>query len=63
MLPGIKRLKPIKECQNCKIKKSETIQLLKCSRCMTTYYCSEECQRSHYIQHKVCCIGLNAFEP
>ena len=27
----------------------------KCNKCLLTYYCNKECQRSHWLQHKVDC--------
>ena len=26
-----------------------------CARCLTTYYCSRECQIAHWAEHKLCC--------
>jgi hypothetical protein len=30
--------------------------LKRCSRCHRVYYCSTECQRSDWSQHKVICL-------
>ena len=39
-------------CASCK-KRSE--KLKRCSRCRVVVYCSVECQRSHWTQHKIVC--------
>ncbi len=53
----------IKECDFCKIKKTEQIRLYKCGRCLSVYYCSLECQKHKYKEHKPYCVGLNSFMP
>lgn len=44
-------------CAFCKLK---NIALSKCSRCKCTWYCSKECQRSHWKVHKKSCKSLQA---
>ncbi len=39
------------ECDNCGIKG----KMLKCSNCLGAYYCSKECQKLHYKEHKSNC--------
>jgi MYND finger/RING-type zinc-finger len=43
------------ECDNCE--KSGPSN--RCSRCHLTYYCSMQCQKSHWQEHKVDCIPVN----
>jgi hypothetical protein len=45
-------LQLLKECGHCK--KPNCIQ--KCSRCKKVYYCTKECQKSHWTEHKKVCI-------
>lgn len=47
------------KCQTCQV---TIIKLLQCSRCSCGYYCSEECQRSDWSDHKkyVCSIWNTA---
>ena len=40
-----------KSCNNCG--KMENLKL--CSRCRSVFYCSVDCQRSHWKQHKKTC--------
>ena len=40
------------------IKKSR--KLRKCSRCLTRFYCSSECQKAHYKEHRAECKALTA---
>jgi MYND finger/Zinc finger, C3HC4 type (RING finger) len=30
----------------------------KCSKCLTMYYCSVQCQRKHWKEHKHCCVSV-----
>ena len=60
-LPKLKR--PIKQCENCNVEKSDFIRLYKCARCLCAYYCSTECQRDNYKQHRPQCKGSESFAP
>ena len=40
-------------CASCKVRCQN---LKRCSRCRSVFYCSVECQRSHWVQHKQICI-------
>lgn len=42
-------------CANCKKGTAVSKSLKKCSRCKNTYYCSRDCQRSHWKEHKKIC--------
>lgn len=35
-------------------------RMLRCSRCQISFYCSPECQRSHWHAHKTICIAMAA---
>ena len=37
-------------------------RLLKCSRCQLVYYCSKECQKSHFPSHKRQCKELHGYK-
>lgn len=45
------------QCSNCKQEKSDK-SLRQCSACKKTYYCSKECQKKHWSQHKGQCTEL-----
>lgn len=45
---------PKKSC--CATCKAIGLKLRFCSRCRAISYCSVECQRAHWAQHKVCCL-------
>ena len=47
--------KNIIECANC----NKTKKLKKCARCTIVYYCSTECQKSHWKTHKPNCLPQN----
>lgn len=53
----------IKKCDHCKLPKNEVIYLYKCGRCLSVYYCSLECQKHKYNEHKPYCQGKNSFMP
>lgn len=46
----------IRTCNGCRKKTHEKLKM--CSRCETTHYCSVECQRSDYSEHKLKCASL-----
>ena len=46
--------KSITLCANCKIKPAEKV----CARCRAVSYCSKECQRMHWKEHKASCIPV-----
>tara|TARA_Y100000385_G_C12986319_1_gene590789 strand:- start:128 stop:667 length:540 start_codon:yes stop_codon:yes gene_type:complete len=46
-----------KQCLFCGI--ADENKLLKCSKCIGAYYCSKECQKLHYKDHKVNCKNNN----
>lgn len=48
---------PAKRCNFCMWPGSN-----KCSRCMTVYYCSRDCQRFDYKEHKHSCVEPSAFK-
>ena len=51
--------KPTKECNKCKSKIGEGGKKLKlCSGCKDVYYCSIECQKSNWKEHKPLCKKL-----
>ena len=52
MLNDMLSLKRSTCCANCSIKK---IQLNRCGRCKTVFYCSRECQKNHWSSHKKVC--------
>lgn len=45
--------KNVIECAKCK----KTKKLKKCARCKIVYYCSAECQKSHWKTHKPTCLS------
>jgi hypothetical protein len=45
----------VNACENCG-STPENNKLFKCSRCVTTRYCSKECQRAHWKFHKRQCV-------
>lgn len=50
------RLEGLNECHNCgKDKKEDGKELMKCSRCRIARYCSSECQRGDWKEHKKVC--------
>lgn len=44
-------------CSECK-KGGKDVTLMQCSRCKFSRYCSAECQRAHYPQHKNLCLRI-----
>jgi hypothetical protein len=48
-----------KVCAVC-AKTSEDTKLMKCSRCNVVFYCSKECQKSHWRAHKPDCVEAAA---
>lgn len=57
---GVIHLNPLYVCSSC-YKKSQ-YQMGSCSKCHIVYYCSSECQRKDYTQHKVIC-RIETFLP
>ena len=41
-----------KTCSTCQ---STNVELLKCTRCKTSYYCNVECQKQDWPKHKLIC--------
>ena len=39
-------------------RKKSTVKLRKCSRCLTRFYCSSDCQKNHYKEHRAECKAL-----
>jgi hypothetical protein len=52
---SMRSLNELEGCTKCGKYRSEGIQLLKCSGCRITLYCSRECQRAHWKTHKPDC--------
>lgn len=48
------------QCAVCKKKEEESAKLLYCSKCKAVTYCSRECQKADWRQHKTVCGSLNA---
>jgi hypothetical protein len=47
-------------CEHCRSVKSK---MFKCSRCLVTRYCSPECQKNHWPEHKSDCSPRNIDDP
>lgn len=47
--------KKVAGCCKCKAPRSSTKDLNRCSRCQSAYYCSLECQKGDWREHKKCC--------
>jgi hypothetical protein len=45
-------------CQNCS---KQAIKMHECSRCWNAHYCSKECQKSHFSEHKKNCRNTTEF--
>jgi hypothetical protein len=43
------------ECACCQKQATATVKLSACSRCLKTYYCSAQCQKQDWKQHKKTC--------
>ena len=50
--------KDLVSCDYCKNLKANNV-ILKCSRCLTTYYCDKTCQRADWSRHKNECGKIN----
>jgi len=50
-----KQEKSKKKCDYCKKKADEVKKLKKCATCLKTRYCSQECQRADWKNHKNVC--------
>ena len=48
-----------KSCTYCH---NDQVELSHCSRCKTTYYCNQDCQRSDWPNHKKTCQRLNVID-
>merc|ERR1712176_1411619 len=54
----IKNIVCLKECNLMQCRKKDT-KLLKCSRCVSVFYCSKKCQKRDWtLRHKDECIAL-----
>lgn len=47
--------KSYKECSYCKSINSSNKKLMKCSRCLTAFYCDQDCQKKDWRIHKLYC--------
>jgi len=45
------------KCDNCN---ATEVKLMNCSRCHHAKYCSKECQRDHYSEHKMICTVISS---
>lgn len=45
----------IYQCSGCRKRQYIEAPYLRCSRCLTTYYCGRECQTNHWMEHKKVC--------
>lgn len=54
-----KKFKRIKKCENCE---TENVKLKLCSGCSLVYYCSSQCQKSHWPIHKEHCSNVQRKE-
>ena len=45
-------------CGNCKKMSMQKNEFKKCSKCMITFYCTKDCQRAHWQEHKKICEVL-----
>ncbi len=53
-MPGSwKRERALEICAHCKEEKKK---MKKCARCQVVYYCSRECQKKDWKNHKKCCV-------
>lgn len=48
------KVSTVRECVVCKTEENTKM----CTGCRLVYYCSNECQRSHWREHKVMCNGI-----
>lgn len=46
-------------CSQCGAEEGEDTKLMRCSKCKLARYCSTECQRKHYPDHKSNCVAYN----
>ncbi|TBU27770.1 hypothetical protein BD311DRAFT_695933 [Dichomitus squalens] len=62
MAPGAGKTKHMsRKCNNCYISGDEK-QLFACSRCRSQYYCSKECQKGDWKNHKTICQNNGLLE-
>lgn len=47
------------QCNNCCKTGVEHGQLKRCSQCRSVWYCSAECQKGHWSEHKVLCQAIS----
>lgn len=52
-----------KHCESCKINKSVHIRVYKCAECEQVHYCSRECQKNDWKQHKSKCFERSSHAP
>jgi hypothetical protein len=55
---GYRHMEKDKKCLNCSSYGGEGGKLLKCSGCLCVFYCSVECQKSNWKNHKSECKYL-----
>ena len=48
------------KCSSCEAYGGKDGKLMKCSGCQKAFYCSTECQKSHWKKHKLQCRSNNA---
>jgi threonine dehydratase len=53
--PSAKKAKKLRCCAQCNV---TATKMKKCGNCMTTRYCSIECQRTHWEIHKLYCVPV-----
>jgi len=52
---GGKDIHYARQCANPTCGKLSNQKMLQCGRCVSTYYCSSDCQRAHWTEHKKAC--------
>ena len=58
-VPGCQRREPPAEgearCVVCRVPASDTVTLMKCGKCKAVKYCSRDCQKTHWKEHRKVC--------